>query len=146
MQSITRKGRTVAAALVILGSVAAGAAAGARQAQQLPGPGTGVVPVDVVREALVAAAQRGEWRVAQLGEWRVAQLGDWRVSVHGAVATTAAAPPFVKVGGVYQLRGAGVDMVATVRDLHPSGWARVSDAGRQEHWINLSTMGSITPR
>jgi hypothetical protein len=146
MQPNQRDTRILMMALVIVASILAGAAVGARQTQPLPGFGSGVVPVDVVREAIVSAAQRGEWRVGQQGEWRVGQLGDWRVGVHGTVATQPAAPPFVRVGGVYQLRGASVDMVATVRDLHPSGWARVSDAGRQEHWVNLAVMSSIDVR
>lgn len=146
MRSMNKGGRAVGIVLAVGVLVLAAAAVGARQGQPLPGLGSGVVPVDLVREAIVSAAQRGEWRVGQQGDWRVAQLGDWRVGVLGTVATQPAAPPFVRVGGTYQVRGASVDMVATVRDLHPSGWARVTDAGRQEHWINLAAMSSITPR
>ena len=99
MRSMNKGGRAVGIVLAVGVLVLAAAAVGARQGQPLPGLGSGVVPVDLVREAIVSAAQRGEWRVGQQGDWRVAQLGDWRVGVLGTVATQPAAPPFVRVPG-----------------------------------------------
>jgi hypothetical protein len=138
MESIQRENRILRVSVVILASILAGAAAGATQTQRLPGPGSGVVDVSVVREASVAAAQRGEWRVGQQGEWRI--------GVQGTVATLPAMPRIFKVGGVYAVRGPSLEMVVTVRELHESGWALVSDEVKQEHWINLAAMTSIRVR
>jgi hypothetical protein len=140
MESIRRENRVLRGAVVLLACVVFGEVmtSDARQGQKLPGPGTGVVDVQLVREAEVAAAQRGDWRVAQQGEWRV--------GVTGSVATLPAMPPIVHKDGVYILGGPSVEMVATIRELHPSGWARVSDETRQQHWINLAAMTSIRER
>ncbi len=137
MDSTRRENRIlrVAVALLVCGLLADVAATG-QQTQRLPGPGSGIVDVEVVKEAQVAAAQRGEWRVGQQGDWRV----------HGTVATLPSMPRFLKVGGVYAVRGPSLEMVATVRELHESGWALVSDELRQEHWINLAAMSSIRVR
>jgi hypothetical protein len=137
MESMRRENRVlrVAVALISCGLLADVAATG-QQMQRLPGPGSGVVDVRVVEQAQVAAAQRGDWRVGQQGEWRV----------QGTVATLPAMPRFVKVGGVYAVRGPSLEMVATVHELHESGWARVSDEMRQEHWINFAAMSSVRVR
>jgi len=139
MESIRRENRVlrIAVALLFCGLLADVATTG-EQAQRLPGSGSGVVDVTVVGEAQVAAAQRGEWRAAQ--------QGDWRVGVTGTVATIPAMPPILKVGGVYVVRGPSLEMLATIRELHPSGWALVSDETRQQHWINLAAMSSIRVR
>jgi hypothetical protein len=138
MESIQRENRILRTAVVILACILAGAAASGTQTQRLPGPGSGVVDVSVVREAHVAAAQRGEWRVGQQGEWRV--------GVQGTVAMLPAMPRIINVGGVYAVRGPSFEMVVTVRELHESGWARVSDQMKQEHWVNLAAMTSIHVR
>ncbi len=137
MESTRRENRIlrVAVALLFCGLLADVATTG-QQTQRLPGPGSGIVDVEVVKEAQVAAAQRGEWRVGQQGDWRV----------QGTVATLPSMPRFIKVGGVYAVRGPSLEMVATVRELHESGWALVSDELRQEHWINLAAMSSVRVR
>ncbi len=139
MESMRRENRVlrIAVAVLFCGLLADVATTG-EQTQRLPGPGSGVVDVHVAGEADVAAAQRGEWRVGQQGEWRV--------GVRGTVATLPAMPPIVKVGGVYTVRGPSLEMVVTVRQLHESGWALVSDEIRQQHWINLAAMSSIHAR
>jgi hypothetical protein len=140
MESIQRENRILRIAVVILVCIvlAGAAATGAQQSQRLPGPGSGIVDVRVLEGASVAAAQQGEWRVGQQGEWRV--------GVQGAVATLPAMPRIIRVGGVYAVRGPSLEMVATVRELHESGWARVSDELKQEYWINLAAMSSIQVR
>jgi hypothetical protein len=140
MESNQRENRVLRGAVLLLSCVVFGdvVTSDAQQGQKLPGPGTGVVDVQLVREAEVAAAQRGDWRVAQQGEWRV--------GVTGAVATLPAMPPIVHRDGVYILRGPSIEMVATIRELHPSGWARVADEARQQHWVNLPAMTSIRER
>lgn len=137
MESTRRENRIlrVAVALLACGLLADVVTTG-QQTQRLPGPGSGIVDVEVVKEAQVAAAQRGEWRVGQQGDWRV----------QGTVATLPSMPRFVKVGGVYAVRGPSLEMVATVRELHESGWALVSDELRQEHWINFAAMSSVRVR
>jgi hypothetical protein len=139
MESTRRENRVlrVVVALLVCGLLADVAMTG-EQTQRLPGSGSGVVGVEVVREAQVAAAQRGEWRVGQQGEWRAV--------VQGTVATLPAMPRIVRVGGVYAVRGPSLEMVATVRELHESGWALVSDELKQQHWINLAAMSSIHVR
>lgn len=140
MESTQRENRVLRALVVLLLGVAVGdvVVGDGQQGQRVPSLGTGIVDVQLVKEAEVAAAQRGEWRVAQHGEWRV--------GVTGSVATLPAMPPIVKVGGTYAVRGPSLEMVATVRQLHPSGWARVSDEARQDLWINLAAMSSIRAR
>ena len=137
MESTRRENRVlrVVVALLFCGLLADEAST-VQQTQRLPGPGSGIVDVEVVKEAQVAAAQRGEWRVSQQGDWRV----------QGTVATLPSMPRFIKVGGVYAVRGPSLEMVATVRELHASGWALVSDEMRQQHWINLAAMSSIRER
>ena len=137
MDSTRRENRILRVAVALLvGGLLSDVVATGQQTQRLPGPGSGIVDVEVVKEALVAAAQRGEWRVGQQGDWRV----------QGTVATLPSMPRFLKVGGVYAVRGPSLEMVATVRELHESGWALVSDELRQEHWINLATMSSVRVR
>jgi hypothetical protein len=140
MESSRRENRVLRTAGVVLACVvfADVATSDGQQGQKLPGPGTGVVDVQVVRETEVAAAQRGDWRVGQHGEWRI--------GVTGPVATLPAVPPIVHVGSTYAVRGPSLELVVTVRQLHPSGWARVSDESRQELWINLATLSSIRER
>jgi hypothetical protein len=139
MESMRRENRVlrVVVALLVCGLLADVAMTG-EQTQRLPGSSSGVVGVEVVREAQVSAAQRGEWRVGQQGEWRAV--------VQGTVATLPAMPRIVRVGGVYAVRGPSLEMVATVRELHESGWALVSDELKQQHWINLAAMSSIHVR
>ena len=145
MDSTRRENRILRVAVALLaGALLADVVTTGQQTQRLPGPGSGIVDVEVVKEAQVAAAQRGDWRVAQQGDWRVAQQGDWRVQ--GTVATLPSMPRFLKVGGVYAVRGPSLEMVATVRELHESGWALVSDEMRQEHWINVAAMSSVRVR
>ena len=153
MDSTRRENRILRVAVALLaGALLADVVTTGQQTQRLPGPGSGIVDVEVVKEAQVAAAQRGDWRVAQQGDWRVAQQGDWRVAqqgdwrVQGTVATLPSMPRFIKVGGVYAVRGPSLEMVATVRELHESGWALVSDEMRQEHWINVAAMSSVRVR
>jgi hypothetical protein len=140
MESIQRENRVLRMALVLLSCVVFGdvAISDVQQGQKFPGPGSGVVDVQVVQEAAVAAAQRGEWRVGQQGEWRV--------GVQGTVATLPALPRIIRVGGAYFVRGPSIEMVATIRALHESGWALVSDNSGQQQWINLAAMSSIRER
>lgn len=140
MEPTLRENRVLRVLVVLLLAVVGGdvATSDGQQSQRLPGPGSGVVDVQLVREADVAAAQRGDWRVSQQGEWRV--------GVTGTVATLPGMPPILKVGGTYAVRGPSLEMLATVRQLHPSGWARVSDDARQDLWINLAAMSSIRER
>jgi hypothetical protein len=143
MEPMRRENRVLRVAVVLLSCVVVGgvATSDGQQGQRFPGPGTGVVDVQLVREAEVAAAQRGPWNVGQQGEWRV--------GVIGSVATLPAMPPVVKRGGTYAVRGPGLEAspwTVTVRELHPSGWARIDDEAHQEHWINLAAMSSIRER
>ena len=124
------------AVVILLGVVLADVVRTSGQTQRLPGPGTGIVDVKVVDDA----------RVVQQGEWRVAQQGEWRVGVTGTVATLPPMPPLIKVNGKYTVRwSAGAKDDArdvTVRELHPSGWARVG----ADEWVNLAAAIAIAER
>ena len=132
------------AAVLLLGLVLADVVRTSGQTQRLPGPGTGIVDVKVVDDARVV--QQGEWRVAQQGEWRVAQQGDWRVGVTGTVSTLPTMPPVIKVNGRYTVRWSLSEKEdardVTVRELHPSGWARVGG----DEWVNLAAAIAIIHR
>ena len=128
-----RENRVLRVAVVVLGGLLlADAGRTSGQTQRLPGPGTGIVDVKVVEGA----------RVEQQGEWRVGQQGEWRVGVTGTVATLPAMPPGMKVNGRYTVRWSAEGRDVTVRELHPSGWARVG----ADEWVNLATAIGITAR
>ncbi len=130
-----RENRVLRAIVILLAGVLfAQVPASGGQTQRFPGPGTGVVDVNLVNDARVNAAQHGEWRVAQQGEWKV--------GVQGSVATLPAMPPLLRAGQKYEIRWPGRDPeIHTVTELHPSGWARTGS-----RWVNLNTAVSIDPR
>jgi hypothetical protein len=108
---------------------------GASNGQVFPAPtaGSGVVTVtgkvDVDNVVQVAAAQRGEWRVA------VANVPDVRVSNTPTVAP--AALPFVRAGVRLVVTWPTGDR-ETIRIVQPAGggWARVESTGGVR-WLNL---------
>lgn len=122
-----RENRVLRALVVLLvGVLFAQASASGRQAQKFPGPGSGIVDVNLVNVARVTAAQRGEWQVG----------------VQGSVATMPAMPPLLKAGQRYEIRWPARDPeIVTLAELHPSGWARAGS-----RWVNLTTAVSIEPR
>lgn len=130
MEPVVRENRVLRILVVVLFAAFAvdDVMSGQDQGQRLPGPGSGVVPVRVTDEA----------RVAQHGDWKVAQQGDWKVGVQGSVATTPVMPPFLAVNRTYSVYWAHETAEQlVVRELHPSGWARVDVRGR-ERWVNLT--------
>lgn len=142
MDAVKRENRVLRVAVVVLLSLlAADVGTSVQQTQRLPGPGSGIVDVAVVNEPGVT--QRGEWRVGQQGEWRMAQQGDWRVDVTGSVVATPSMPSLVTVNRAYTIfwDHANAERVI-VREIHPSGWARV-DLGKTQRWVNLTRAASI---
>lgn len=132
----------VAAVQLVRTGESQAAAAGAQRGatQPFPGPGSGVVDVNVVNDLRVI--QQGEWRAVQLGEWRVAQQGDWRVGVQGNVTTVPMALPFFKVGSRYTFQWAEHWFeTGTVREMHASGWVRLDS-----RWVNPANAIAIEPR
>ena len=136
-----RENRVLRVTIVLLaGVLLAGVSSISSQTQQrFPGPGGGVVDVNVVDK--VPSVQHGEWRVAQQGEWRV--------GVQGTVATLPSMPPIVAVNRTYDVRWPGMEAAqrVVVRELHASGWARVSRSGAGgSHWANLAVAATIEPQ
>jgi hypothetical protein len=153
MDPVTRENRRLRAVVVLLLCVVAaqGVIAGYQKvgstaerqgaAQRFPGPGSGVVDVSVVNDA-VRVTQEGDWRIAQQGDWRVAQQGEWRVGVRGTVTTAPTRLHFLDVGSVYAFQWSQNWIeVATVREVHASGWVRI---GRR--WVNPANAIGIDPR
>jgi hypothetical protein len=134
-----RENRVLRVVVVLLLCVVLAGAVSGRQAQRLPGPGAGIVDVNITNEPRVNAVQQGEWRVAQ--------QGDWRVGVQGTVATLPPMPSVIAVGRTYYVRwsDAAEHQRITIRTLEPSGWASV-DADGRSRWVNLARAVSIETR
>jgi hypothetical protein len=141
MDAVKRENGVLRVAVVVLFCALAADVGTTQQGQRLPGPGTGIVDVLVLNEPGVA--QRGDWKVAQHGEWRMAQQGDWRVDVTGTVVANPSMPNLVTVNRSYTIYWDHVNAErVTVREIHPSGWARV-DIGKASRWVNLTRAVSI---
>jgi hypothetical protein len=134
MDPVKRENRVLRVAVAVLFcALAADAVTSGDQTQRVPGPGSGIVDVKVVNEA----------GVTQRGEWKVTQQGEWRVGVTGTVVAMPAMPNLAAVNRTYSIYWdrETADRV-TVREIHPSGWARV-DIGGAERWVNLTRVASI---
>lgn len=137
-----RESRILRTAVVLLFGVVCGqVVATVGQTQRLPGPGSGVVDVNVINDARVTAAQSGEWRVTQLGTWAVTQQGAWRVTLQDTM------PSLLKPGRRLEVRWPGREPeMITVTDVHSSGWALARSADGKIRWVNLPAAISIDPQ
>ena len=109
------------------------------QVQPVPAFGTGIVTVqgevDVRKLPPMDVSQRGDWKVS------LATVPDVRVVNTATVAI--ALPPFVKVGGRYEVTWpAGDRETVAIAQLGGGTWVRASGEGR-ERWLNLAAARAL---
>jgi hypothetical protein len=128
-------------AMVILIAVAAlyWAESTAGQVQPVPGFGTGKVTVqgevDVRKLPPIEVGQRGEWKVS------LANVGDVRVVNTPTVAI--ALPPFLRVGGRYEVTWPAGDREAlSIAQVGGGTWVRAAGEGGAR-WLNLAAARTI---
>ena len=107
-----------------------------QEMQSRPGPGSGVMNVNVVNHPAVTASQNGEWRVAIDNVPTVRLASPARVSVN--------VPEFVVKGRTYLVTwGDGTTETITVQEISEDGWIQISGRTR---WVNLGTARAIDAR
>ena len=107
-----------------------------QEMQSRPGPGSGVMNVNVVNHPAVTAAQNGEWRVAIDNVPTVRLAAPARVSIN--------VPEFVVKGRTYQVSWSdGTNETITVQEISEDGWIQISGRTR---WVNLGTARAVEAR
>lgn len=124
---------------ILAGTLAAAVWVGVSAQQEMqsrPGPGSGVMNVNVVNHPAVTAAQNGEWRVAIDNVPTVRLASPARVSVN--------VPEFVVKGRTYLVTWSdGTSETITVQEISEDGWIQISGKTR---WVNLGTARAIDAR
>ena len=134
MIRIQRFGIAAAAAAVTIGLWAG---LGAQQEMRSrPGPGSGVMDVNVVNHPAVTAAQSGDWRVTLANTAMVRVANTPVVTVEG--------PSFVVRGSAYRVtwENEQTDTVKIV-SVQSNGWVQVENSGGRARWINLNNARSV---
>ena len=124
-------GITVGVAAIFWAGVAA-----QQEVQSRPGPGTGLMNVNVVNHPAVTAAQSGEWQMA------VTNVPNVRLA-NAVVVTAVQAPRFITTSRTYVITWATGEKERIVpREMLDNGWIRVEHAPGDK-WINLESARSI---
>ena len=113
----------------------------ARQAQNVPGMGTGEVTV----KGVVGIANTVP--VTQSGAWKVGVDGSPEVRVGNQPIVWIAPPSFIKAGGRYAITWtAGDTENVTVSGVAGAGWVQVTTSNSPTRWINLTLARAIEAR
>jgi hypothetical protein len=116
-------------------------AVSARQAQNVPGMGTGEVTV----KGVVGIANTVP--VAQSGAWKVGVEGSPEVRVGNQPIVWIAPPSFIKAGGRYAITwNAGETENVTVSGVAGAGWVQVTTTNSSTRWINVTLARAIEAR
>lgn len=116
-------------------------AVAARQGQNVPGPGTGVVTVKGV------VGIDNTVPVTQSGAWKVGVDGSPEVRVGNQPIVWIAPPSFIKAGGRYAITWNGGDIEnITVSGVAGAGWVQVSTGNSPTRWINVTLARAIEAR
>lgn len=116
-------------------------AVSARQGQNAPGLGTGVVNV----KGAVDIANTVP--VTQSGAWKVGIDGSPEVRVANQPVVWIAPPSFIKAGGRYAITWNGGDTEnVTVSGVAGAGWVQVNTSNSSTRWINVTLARAIEAR
>jgi hypothetical protein len=126
---------------VILLAVVGLTAVSARQAQNVPGLGTGEVTV----KGVVGIANTVP--VTQSGAWKVGVDGSPEVRVGNQPIVWIAPPSFIKAGGRYAITwSAGDTENVTISGVAGAGWVQVTTSNSPTRWINVTLARAIEAR
>lgn len=116
-------------------------AVSARQGQNVPGLGTGVVNVKGVVDVANTVP------VTQSGAWKVGVDGSPEVRVANQPIVWIAPPSFIKAGGQYAITWNGGDTEnVTVSGVAGAGWVQVKTSNSATRWINVTLARAIEAR
>lgn len=116
-------------------------AVSARQAQNVPGLGTGEVTV----KGVVGIANTVP--VTQSGPWKVGVDGSPEVRVGNQPIVWIAPPSFIKAGGRYAITwNTGDTENVTVSGVAGAGWVQVTTSNSSTRWINVTLARAIEAR
>jgi hypothetical protein len=107
-----------------------------QEVQTRPGPGSGLMNVNVLNRPAVLAEQIGEWQVS------ISRMPDVRIANTATVAVQS--PLFATTGSKYVVTwAAGETERIAITGVGEGGWVQVENPGRGKRWINLSNARSI---
>lgn len=124
-------------AIAVLAGVVFWAGVKAQQeVQPRPGPGSGLMNVNILNRPAVLAEQIGEWQVS------VGRMPDVRIANTPTVAVRL--PMFAARGSKYIVTWATgeIDRVS-ISDVGEDGWVQVDNQGKNRRWINLRNARAI---
>ena len=115
--------------MCVTGALWAGVSA-QQEMQARPGPGSGVMNVNVINHPAVTAAQSGEWQVS------LTRPADVRITNNPNITVSNAY--FLARGTAYRITWSGEEReTVTVTEVGGGGWVQVQSAGARR-WINVS--------
>ena len=101
-----------------------------QEVQPRPGPGSGLVNVNVLNRPAVLAEQIGDWHVS------IARMPDVRIANTATVAVQL--PAFAQKGSKYVVTWPGGESERiAISGLGEDGWVQVDNTGRGKRWLNL---------
>jgi len=116
-------------------------AVSARQAQNVPGMGSGEVTV----KGVVGIANTVP--VTQSGAWKVGVDGSPEVRIGNQPIVWIAPPSFIKTGGRYAITwNDGSTENVTISGVAGAGWVQVATSNSSTRWINVTLARAIEAR
>jgi hypothetical protein len=88
---------------------------------------------------------RGTVDVGNVIDVAAAQRGEWRVAVASAPPVVVAGLDFVKKGGRYSITwsGDGPQEAVTIAGMGQGGWVQVESSSGRQRWVNLAVARAV---